>query len=82
MENAEAGVPGAEAGSLIGPWQSYADAYHPEHTSLTGVFPASVVSTISVTSATIGVIGFEVNLYSYLNYGGWTAGPHDVAILV
>ena len=71
-----------EAASVIGPFNSYPYASHPALTSLTGDFPPSVVSTIAVTSATISVIGFDFNLYSYLDFGGWTAGPHNVTFLV
>ena len=71
-----------QAGSLIGPFNASPNAYRPVFMSLTGSFPSSVVSTIAVTSATISTIGFEVNLYSFANFGGWSAGPHDVTLLI
>ena len=68
------------AGAFIGPFNGYANAYHPVATSLTGEYPASVISTIAVTSATVSDIGFELNLL--YSYDGWSAGPHNVTFLV
>jgi hypothetical protein len=68
-----------EMGTVIGPFDSSPYAYHPDVASLTGDFPPSVVSTISVTSATITDIGFIVDEFPP---GSWSEGPHDVTILV
>jgi hypothetical protein len=79
VDGSSSGSQVLEVGSMIGPYDSYWSAYHPVLTSLTGYYPPSAVSTISVTSATVDLIGFVVLVYPY---GGWSAGPHDVTILV
>lgn len=66
-------------GSLLGPRNGgYIWAYRPKYVSLTGFNPPSAVSTISVESASIGIIGFT----AYLSPENWSAGPHDVTLLV
>ncbi len=66
-------------GALIGPYHGSLDAYHPDVASLDGDFPSSVVSTISVTSATVDDIGFIVDEWPL---GSWSDGPHDVTMLI
>ena len=66
-----------EAGALIGPFNGPTYAWTPEIMSLTGSFPSAAVSHISVTSNTVSDLGFAV-----LIYPGWSAGPHDVTLLV
>ena len=68
-----------EAGTFIGPYNGYSSAYEPEVTSLAGIYPSTVVSHIPITSNTVSEIGFTVNLWPF---GGWSAGPHDITILV
>ena len=66
-----------EVGALITHGSGW--AFHPDITSLTGYYPPSVVSTISVTSATFSDIGFYASEFPL---AAWSAGPHDVTLLV
>ena len=68
-----------EVGALIGPYNGSAWAFHPQITSPAGYYPPSAVSTISVTSATIADIGFYTSEWPSWE---WSAGPHDVTLLV
>jgi hypothetical protein len=67
------------AGALIGPFNGSSAAFHPEVMSLTGSYPTSAISQIPVTSNIVSEIGFTVFL---LSSAGWSAGPHDVTLLV
>lgn len=69
------------AGAVIGPHDdSGGTIYHAVGLSLTGSYPSSCVSSTIITSATVSGIGFIA--YPWLNAGGWSDGPHDVAFLV
>ena len=64
-------------GAMIGPYGGSQWAYRPEIVSLTGGFPVSAVSSTTVVTVNLTVAGFTVNMYP-----GWSAGPHDVTLLV
>jgi hypothetical protein len=52
-------------------------------TSLTGSDPSFAVSVMPITSSTLNDIGFYVSLLAWWGAdGGWSAGPHDVTLLV
>ena len=66
-----------EVGAVIG--NSSAWGFFPEIISLTGHYPPSAVSTTLVPSGAITDIGFYVSEYPF---GAWSAGQHDVTLLV
>jgi hypothetical protein len=51
--------------------------YQPKVIALTGANPSSAVSSTTVSAPTTFVIGFTAHLFT-----GWSAGPHDVTLLV
>jgi hypothetical protein len=64
-------------GALIGPYGISPYAYRPETVSLTGSYPVSTVSSTTVATTNLTVVGFAA-----YEYPGWSAGPHDVTLLV
>ena len=66
-----------EVGAVIGNGSGW--GFLPEIISLTGHNPPSAVSATLVPSGAITDIGFYVTEYPF---GAWSAGPHDVTLLV